>query len=382
MRISFKSVMAVALVLAAAGMGAGVHAAPGPDAKAGAPAKPAAPVRVGTVERRDVPVMVKAVGNVEPYAKVEIKSQVAGKVQEIHFSEGQMLSKGDLLFTIDSAPYVARVNEIKANMERDRVEARNARRQAERYGNLRQTGAVTEVEYDKYLTDAQSLEASVVAQEAALASAQLSIDYCTITAPMDGRAGEVLIDPGNIVGANDSDAMVVLFRTHPVYVSFAVPEQYLPDVRPVQGRADLAVMVTGAGFDNDPQSGKVTFVDSEVDRTAGTIRLKATAPNDKDLLWPGQFVDVALTLRMRTGALVVPQAAVQTGQQGQYVYVLKDDGTVEPRPLVVIDRIGRDAVVESKLEPGERVVTDGHLRLTPGAKAEVVTEVVQAAPKS
>ena len=338
----------------------------------GAPPKESVPVTVGTAARQDVPVEVRAIGHVDPYSSVAVKARVGGEVVRVGFKEGQDVRKGDLLFQIDPRPYEATLAQMRAQLERDRAVAKNTEDQVKRYADLVQKDYVTKEQYDATRSGSEAAAATVKADEAMLENAKLQLSYCTVTAPIDGRAGSVLVYPGNQVKGNDDKPLVVLNQVNPVYVSFAVPESSLAAIRKhARPGQRLKVTASTTGASGPPPAGELTFLDNAVDMTTGTILLKATFANENHSLWPGEYVDVVLTLATEPGAVVVPSQAVQNGQSGQYVYVVKNDLTVESRKITVSRLHGTLAVVGSGLAPGERVVTDGQLRLAPGARVEI-----------
>ncbi len=328
----------------------------------------AVPVVVVEVVQKTVPVELRAIGNVEPFSTVSIRPQIAGYVERALFTEGQMVKEGDLLFTLDSRPYRAAIEQLEANLARNRAQLVNARAQRDRYEKLLEQGIVSQEQFDALQTNADALAAAVRADEAAIEKARVDLDYCSIRAPLDGRTGDLLIHPGNIVKANET-VLVVINQIHPVYISFAVPEQWLGEIR--RHRGSLEVLASIPEDNGPPARGTLSFVDNTVDRTTGTIRLKATFPNRDHRLWPGQFVNVVVHLAARPNALVVPSRAVQSGQSGQHVFVIEEDLTAALRPVVVGATLGEETVIEEGLQAGERVVTDGQLRLVPGAKVEI-----------
>jgi multidrug efflux system membrane fusion protein len=337
------------------------------------------PVTVGSAARQDVPLEVRAIGHVEPYSMVALKARVAGEVTSVGFKDGQNVRKGDVLFQIDPRPYQATLAQATAQLERDRAVAKNFEEDSRRYAELVEKDYVTKEQYDATRSSATAALATVKADEAAVENARLQLFYCTVTAPISARAGSVLVYPGNQVKGNDDKPLVVLNQVEPVYVTFSVPESSLAAIRQ-RARSVEKLKVTaapssdpasGPGGTPEPQTGELTFLDNAVDMTTGTIVLKATFPNENEALWPGEYVDVLLTLATESGAIVVPTQAVQNGQSGQFVYVVKNDLTVESRPVKVSRTRGAFTVVSAGVQPGERVVTDGQLRLAPGAKVEI-----------
>jgi multidrug efflux system membrane fusion protein len=328
----------------------------------------AVPVVVQQAVRKDMPVQVHAVGAVEAISSVAVKPQVAGLLMKVHFQEGQTVRKGDLLFTIDPRPFQAEVAKAQANLTKNLAQAKTARELAARYENLVKKDYVTEEQYDQVRTNAEALEASVQGDRAEISNAKLQLSYCTIRSPITGRTGNLQVHAGNVVKANETD-MVQIHQTDPMYVTFSVPQEHLSDIRNHYSRGTLQIIATDKSGAN-PATGTLTFIDNEVNQNTGTILLKGTFPNDKNSLWPGEFANVSMTLTTRPNATVVPTQAVETGQEGQYVYVVKKDMTAEVRPVTVGATVGQETIIVKGVQPGETVVTDGQLRLLPGAKVE------------
>jgi len=345
-------------------------------------------------------VEIHAIGTVEPSSIVQIKSQIAGELLTVHFVEGEDVNKGDLLFKIDPRPYeealrqaeaalqkdTAQLRQAEANLGRDTAQAKNAQSDAARYMQLQKDGVVSRSQSDQYKTSADALGESVRASEAAIESARASVQsdrsaigrarldlsYCQIRSPISGRPGNLLVHAGNLVQANGPSPLVVIHQIAPIFVSFGVPEEQLSAIRSRSASAKLAVE---ASLRNEPGKtalGVLSVIDNTVDPNTGTIKLKATFANEKRVLWPGQFVNVALTLDSRRSAVVVPSEAVQVAQKGQFIYVVKADQTVEPRVVMIGQAVGRKVIVESGIAAGETVVTDGQLRLFPGAHIQAV----------
>jgi membrane fusion protein, multidrug efflux system len=388
--------------------------------------RPPVPVAVAPVEQKSMAVQVGAIGTVEAYAQVTVRAQVGGELMRVHVKEGQDVKKGDLLFTIDPRTAeaalaqaqanlakdrgqvqqaraalqrdIARVGQSKAALARDVAQAKNAEVQAKRYQELLKKELISREQHDQYQTTAESFAATVQADqadvrsaeetvradeqaiksaeevvradEAAVDNAKVQLGYTTIRSPLDGRTGSLGLNQGNVVRVNDS-TLLVINQVLPIYVSFTVPQQQLPAIKRYMAEGTLDVRVLPSG-DPKPVAGKVTFIDNTVDPTTGTIRLKATFGNEEKRLWPGQFVNVTLTLTTEPDALVIPAQAVQSGQQGsQFVFVVKEDSTVDNRRITVERTQGNETVVAKGLQRGERVVIDGQPRLTPGAKVEV-----------
>jgi multidrug efflux system membrane fusion protein len=381
------------------------------------------------VEQKTMPVEIAAIGTVEAYAVVSVRAQIGGELQRVHIKEGQDVRKDDLLFTIDPRPLQAtlaqaeavranhqsavqqaraaierdsaKVVQARAALARDQAQAKNAQVQEARYADLVKKELVAKEQYDQYRTNVETLlatvradqadvasaeetvkadeaavrsaEQTVKADEAAIENARLQLAYTTIRAPIDGRVGSLQLNEGNVVratGTNDS-TLIVINQVQPIYVSFTVPQQQLPAVKRYMAAGALSVRALPQG-EREPFSGTVTFIDNAVDQTTGTIRLKATFPNADRRLWPGQFVNVQLTLTIEPDAIVVPSQALQTGQQGaQFVFVVKGDSTVENRPVVVTRTVGSETVVSKGLSAGEKIVIDGQPRLVNGSKVEV-----------
>lgn len=326
------------------------------------------PVTIATVGAKNVPLEVRAFGNVEALATMPVKALVEGTVEQVYFREGQDVQKGDLLFKLDERPFQAALQQLEANLAKDQAELKNAKSQAERSEKLFHEGIVSKDQYDSFQTNADALAAAVRADQAAIERAQIELDYCTIRSPIDGRTGSSLFHPGNIVKSNDT-VLVVINQMDPIYVSFSVPEIHLSEIKRRMG-AGLPVSVTIPGEENFTAEGRLSFIDNSVDMKTGTIRLKATFRNQQRKLWPGQFVNATLRLSTQQNVVVIPTQAVQTGQSGFYVYVVKSDMTAELRPVIPGTNSAGFTVIEKGLEQGETVVTDGQLRLFPGAKVE------------
>ena len=336
------------------------------------------PVKTATVVRKDVPVELRTVGLAEASESVAIKSQISGILQEVGFKEGDHVKSGDLLFRIDSRPYLSRLEQARATLAKDQAELENARKQAQRYLPAVEKGYVSAEQSDQAQTNVASLNAQVQADHAAVLNAQIDLDNCTIRAPISGYTGELFEDIGNLIKAEADQPLVTINQTSPIKVSFTLPEQILPDLKKYLAAGDINVIVN---FAEMTLTGKLDFLDNEVNRSSGTIRLKATFDNQSRQLWPGQFVDVRLRLTTRKDATVVPARAVQAGQNGDYVYVVNNNQTVEQRPVTVAFSNDAEAVVDAGLEAGETVVTDGQLRLRGGVTVKpVVEQDAQAQP--
>jgi multidrug efflux system membrane fusion protein len=333
------------------------------------PVDEAVPVTVATVQQKDVPINVEAIGSVQPITNVAVKALVGGQLTRVWFKEGDDVHHGDMLFTIDPRPYQAALSQAQANLARDEAILRNAEAQAKRYADLVRKDFVTKEDYDKVTSGAESARAVVEADRAAVETTRLQLSYCEIRSQIEGRTGSLQVHVGNIVKANDIP-LVTINQIAPVYINFAVPEGTLTAIR-ARGTTAFPVMAATKDGGQKLAQGTLSFIDNTVDPQTGMITLKATFANRDRTLWPGQYVDVALTLETRTNSVVVPTRAVQTGQKGQYVYVVRSDKGVDMRPVSVFRAVGQEAIIERGLTPGETVVTDGQLRLTSKSKVEV-----------
>jgi multidrug efflux system membrane fusion protein len=344
------------------------------EPKANSKEKPAVPVTVAVVLSKNVPVQATAIGNVEAYSTVTVKSRVAGELVRVHFQEGQEVKEGDLLFTIDKAPYEVALKEAQARLEKDQALARKAQDDVRRNMPLAEKDFVSRQAYEQYKSASEAAEAEVKADVATIENLQLQLSYCTIRSPISGRTGSLLIQRGNLVKANDDNkSLVTIYQIQPIYVTFAVPEKYLGDINRAmkETKPEVQAYVTGDTRSTDPLSGTLTFVNNTVDVSTATIRLKASFPNKDRRLWPGQTVNVVLTLGMQPKAVVAPSQAIQSSQSGPYAFVVKQDGSAEMRPVIVARSTNGEAVIEKGLSPGETVVTDGQLSLTPGARVSI-----------
>ena len=359
------------------------------------------PVEVATATQKEVPLELRTIGTVQAYSTVTIKSRVAGEIMRVSFTEGQDVTKGALLFMIDPRPFeavlkqaeanlerdLAQVRQAEANLERDMAQEKNAKADAERLKILFEKGVIPQQQYDKSQTNWEALvatvqadgaakanaEAVVLADRAAVENAKLQLSYCSIHSPMEGRTGSLIVQEGNIVKENDAN-LVVVNQINPIFVCFSVPEQYLGEIKKYMRAGTLKVEAVIPSNNNEEGAlyhGVISFVDNAVDTGTGTIKLKGTFTNTDRRLWPGQFVNVVLTLTTESNVIVVPSEAIQTGQEGQYVFVVKQDLTVESRPVVAGRTVDGQTVVQKGVRADEKVVTDGQLRLYPGAKVEI-----------
>jgi multidrug efflux system membrane fusion protein len=363
MRITFCALAATGLLLTSCSQKS-------PDPNAGKSAPPGVPVLVAQATKHDVPVEIQGVGTVQAYSFVSIRSQITDKIVKVHFREGQEVKAGDLLFTLDPRSYEAELNQAKANLERDQAQMINGRLSFERTSNLFASKIASQSDYDGAVATYQSAQSTVGADAAAITNAQVNLDYTAIRSPIDGRTGNLVVKAGNVVKSPD-DVLVTLTQIRPIYVSFAVPEQYLPAIRRRANEATLGVEAFAPGDTNDISYGDLTFIDNAVDTNTGTILLKGTFQNTNDALWPGQFVQATLTLSNLVGATIVPSQAVQAGQAGEFIFVLKPDQTVEARPVAAGIIYNGLQVITSGVQPGETVVTDGQVRLKPGTKVSM-----------
>jgi multidrug efflux system membrane fusion protein len=337
----------------------------------GGGAAAAVPVTVAQVVQKSMPIEITVIGAAEPYSSVSIRSQITGQMTAVNFTEGDDVKAGQVLFALDRRPLEAALEQAKANLDRDIAQAANAAAQFKRFQELADRGIATKEQVDTARTSMTALNATVNADRAALENAQVQLQYATITATISGRTGALQVHEGNLVRANDQTPLVVINQIAPISVTFAIPEARLPELKRYMARGALRVTATPPKDEAPPAVGRISFVDNQVDQTTGTIKLKGTFPNDDRRLWPGQFLNVTVTLTNETTAIVVPTAAVQTGQQGQYVFVVKDDRTVEMRSVVVSRTSAAETVLANGVKPGETVVTDGHLRLVPGSLISV-----------
>lgn len=359
----------------------------------------AVPVTVAAAIQKSVAIQVSRIGNVQPYSSIAVKAQIGGELTGVYFSRGQFVRKGDRLFQIDPRPYeqalrqaqaalardTAQVSQAKANLVRDVAQAKNAQTEAGRYAELARKGIISTEQNDQRQTSADAFDASVNADRAAIESAQaavtsdraaveaarLNLNYCDIRSPIDGVTGDLLVTQGNLVKANADTPLVTINQISPIYVSFSVPQKQLAEIRGYMASRKLPVEAILAHQAEQRERGVLTFVNNTVDGNTGTIELKATFDNRNKRLWPGAFVDVVLTLATQDNAIVVPAEAIQAGQQGQFAYVVKPDHTVESRTVQTGQTVGREIVVETGIQPGEIVVTDGQLRLVPGARVQI-----------
>jgi multidrug efflux system membrane fusion protein len=368
-KILFPSTFVLAAAMAAGGCSGGAKRPVG-----GGPM----PVLVARAFTTNVPVQIDPppVGHVMAYSAVTVRPQVGGMLQQVHFQESQEVKKGDRLFTIDPRPTQAALAAARAALTRDTAQLENAKIQFDREQKLLDQKLVSQDVYDTSKAGMDALAGTVAADQAAVTNAELNLAYCEIHAPLDGVTGSLQFHEGNVVSALN-DTLVTINQIHPIYVQFGVLEQFLPEIRREMHGRTLRAVATFENMGAPPPEGELTFVDNAVDATTGMIQLRATFSNADNALWPGQYVHVTLTLAELTNAIVVPSQAVQTGQSGQFIYVVKTDPTnaairfVENRPVATSITYRGETVVESGLKAGETVVIDGQLRLAPGVKVSV-----------
>jgi membrane fusion protein, multidrug efflux system len=366
----FLSIATLLLSLALSGCGnkqstqaASPSAAPGGG-------RPPAPVVVSTVEQRNVPVQISAIGNVEAYQTVQIRSQVNGQIETIHFKEGQDVRRGQLLYSLDKRPFQAALEQAQGNLKRDEEQAANAKVYATRYTTLENQGVISHEQADLQRTQASSYSAAAYADKAAVDAAKVQLQYTDIYAPIDARTGALMMNVGNLVKANDTPFLVQLNQIMPIYVTFTVPEVRLSEVRQFVAKG-LKVAAYPKGQNSNPAEGLLTFIDNGVDPQTATIKLKATFRNKDRRLWPGEFVNVVLRLSTLNNAITVPTRAVQSGQQGDYVFVVSKDGIASPHQVTTISTYQNLTLVKTGLHPGDMVIVDGQLRVTPNGKVLV-----------
>ncbi len=329
-----------------------------------------APVSVAPAVAKDMPLQIKVIGNIQAYSFVQLKAQVSGPLSGVFFREGQDVKKGDVLFKIDPRPFEIALRQEEAVLAKDRAQLKNANDEVARFTDLVGKEYVTKERYDQIRVNADVLKATVQADEAAVANARLQLDYCTIASPIDGRTGSLMVYPGNLIRASDTTPLVVIYQIRPIYAAFSVPEQNLSLIRSYQDKGELKA----EAFIPDKNTsipGVLAFIDNGIDANTGYVLLKAAFPNADQALWPGQYVNMILTLTVEKNVVVVPAPAVQSGQSGPYVLVVKADQTVESRPVTVERMVGQESVIGTGLKAGETVITDGHLRAVPGGRVEI-----------
>lgn len=340
---------------------------------AGPSGAPTVPVVVAPVTRKAVAVRVDAIGTVQPIASVVVKSRVDGEIAEVKVSDGQTVTAGDALIVLDTRSIEAQIKQAEATLGRDRIQLENSKRDVERFRPLTQKEFYSRQQFDLVETTAAAREATVKADEATLANYKVQLTYYTIRSPIDGRLGTVALKVGNAVKANDIITLATINQIKPIYVSCSVPQRELPGIRAALAAGRVPVEARHPGLGDEGVTGRLDYFDNQVDAATGTIALKAIFDNADERLWPGEFVNVSVILRVEPDAIVVPGAAVQVGQNGTYVFVVKSDNTVELRPVTVDRTIDNESVIAKGLAEGDRVVIDGQLRLTNGSRVEIRT---------
>jgi multidrug efflux system membrane fusion protein len=370
-----KAAIAATAVLALSGAGSVAylnrHSAPAAEAPAPPPASPGVPVTAGTVTAADMPVLLNAIGTVQAFNNVTIKSRVDGQIVKIAFNEGQDIKAGTPLLQIDPRPYQAALEQAQATREKDQAQLAMAQADLARWSELVASGYKSRQTLEQTQAQAAQLQASIKGDEAQINNARLNLEYAEIRAPIDGRLGARLIDVGNMVRANDAAGLVTIAQLNPIFVSFTVPQEHLHKIREKQAGGPLLVQAFGGDNKTLLSEGKLTVIDNAVDQPTGTIRLKASFANADERLWPGEFVNVRLVLMTRKGVPTVPAQTVQAGPSGSYAYVIKPDSTVERRPVEITTVQDGVAVIAKGLSPGEQVVVEGQYRLTNGARVRV-----------
>ena len=333
----------------------------------------AVPVAVAAVREAAVPLDVVTVGTAEAESTVDVRPQISGQLIGVHFTEGRDVERGQLMFTIDPRPFELALRQAQATLDRNTAQAKNLEATRTRQEDLLKRGLISQADYDTAATSVASVNATLEGDRTSVETAKLNLQYTKIAAPVSGRAGALLVHQGALLRTQDTSPLVTINQLAPIRVSFAVPGQYLSQVRAGQSLSELLVTAHPQGADPGAAEaiGRLSFVDNAIDTATGTIRLKATFPNQSRQLWPGQILEVSLRLSVDARAVAVPTAAVQNGQQGQFVFVVGADNTVAVRPVTIARTRGDLAIVANGLQPGENVVTDGQLRLLPGSKISV-----------
>ena len=368
---SFLAPAALAASLATVACSGGEAVQATPSGGRGGGQGAAVPVTTALVAEKAIPLELLVIGSAEAYQTVAMRAQITGALTSVKFAEGDDIQKGQVLFTLDRRPLEAALEQARANLQRDTAQAANAKAQAQRYLDLAARGIATKEQVDTSATAAAALDATLEADRAAIENATVQLQYATIAAPISGRTGALMVHEGNLVRANDATPLVVINQVTPINVTFGIPEARLPELKQYMTRGSVKVEALAPNDTGDPSVGRITFVDNAVDPTTGTIRIKGMFPNESRHLWPGQFVNVTVTLTTDPHAIVVPTTAVQTSQTGQYVFIVKPDQTVELRTVTVVRAADAETVIKQGLKAGETVVTDGQLRLTPGSRISV-----------
>jgi multidrug efflux system membrane fusion protein len=370
MRLAIAILLTLGTAACSAGGETPAQAAGGGAGGRGGGGTPAVPVATAKVEQKSMPLALTVIGTAEASSNVAVHAQITGSLTSVNFKEGDDVAKGQVLFTLDRRPLEGALQQAQATLARDTAQAAQAKSTAARYDDLQNRGIATKEQADQSRTSAAALDATLESDRAAVENAKVQLQYATITAPISGRTGALIVHEGNLVRANDVTPLVVINQVAPIFVSFGVPEGRLPDLKRYLAQGTVHVEAAAPG-ETTSSSGRITFIDNAVDSTTGQIRIKASFPNGDHRLWPGQFANVTVTLSTEPSAIVVPTAAVQNGQQGSYVFVVKPDMTVDLRTIVVARQAAEETVVQNGLKLNEIVVTDGQLRLVAGAKVSV-----------
>ena len=368
MRWTSRILIAALVIAGAAGLWVGVgrdNSVPAASAVA-----PAVPITEALAESRDVPIWISGIGSVQALNTVTVKVRVDGQLDRVAFTEGQDIHRGDVLAQIDPRPFHAQLKQAQANKAKDEAQLANARLDLERSMRLEAKGVATKQTLDTQRSQVAALEATLEADQAAIEMAQLQLEFSTITAPLDGRTGLRLVDPGTVVHASDANGLVTITEMQPIAVLFTVSQDELPEVLTAMGRGDPVVVAYTRGGDRPLANGKLVFVDSQVDQSTGHIKLKALFDNADRALWPGEFVDARVQIATVKAATVIPSTAIERGQNGTFVYRIKPDDTVEVSPVTARHVAQGIAIIADGLAPGDRVVVDGQYRLQPGAHVE------------
>ena len=374
MRDSFR--IHLAWLIAAGAIGAGACSAGGETpaqaaaGRGGGGGGPAVPVATAKVEQKSMPLALTVIGTAEASSNVAIRAQITGSLNAVNFKEGDDVEKGQVLFTLDRRPLEGALQQAEATLQRDTAQSAQAKSTAARFQDLQSRGIATKEQADVSRTTAAALDATLESDRAAVENAKVQLQYATITSPISGRTGALIVHEGNLVRANDTIPLVVINQVAPIFVSFGIPEGRLPDLKRYLAKGTVRVEASAPG-ETTTSTGRITFIDNAVDSTTGQIRIKASFPNGDHRLWPGQFANVVVTLSTEPNAVVVPTAAVQNGQQGNYVFVVKPDMTVDLRNISVERQVAEATVVENGVKPDEIVVTDGQLRLVPGTRVSI-----------
>ncbi len=331
-------------------------------------------VQTGTVIQKDIPIYIDSFGTMSSPNNVDIQSQVTGKIKDVHFNEGQEISKGDLLFTIDTRQYKANLKKAEASLDADSVELNLKEAVLKRNKPLAEKNLISKQDFEEYQTDVAAARANIKIDTANIETAKINLEYCSIISPIDGITGERQVDPGNIVPANSGPVLVNIKTIDPLYVDFTVPEKELPRVRKAIAEGKPEVQITPSGNENNTYSGKLESIDNTVDNSTGTISLRGVVPNKDRALWPGQFVDIRLILGTTTNAILAPLQAVQAGQSGNYLFAVTKDNKADLRNVTTGARYGDYILIEKGVQAGEVVVTTGQMGLSPGVAVEDISE--------